>query len=103
MACKRSTVGVGFGWNNDMMCGNMNLSITLENQLNGATQGFQNIMGSVIQNATGAVMSLPALIIQRANPQLYNLMVPMVASQKCALIRPTLCIRSRPQSFGIMW
>ncbi|CRQ73986.1 hypothetical protein PAERUG_P45_London_17_VIM_2_12_12_01305 [Pseudomonas aeruginosa] len=29
--------------------------------------------------------------------------VPMVASQKCALIRPTLCIRSRPQSFGIMW
>ncbi|MCO2967846.1 integrating conjugative element protein [Pseudomonas aeruginosa] len=72
-AGQMDSIGVGFGWNNDMMCGNMNLSTTLENQLNGATQGFQNIMGSVIQNATGAVMSLPALIIQRANPQLYNL------------------------------
>ena len=72
-AGQMDSIGVGFGWNNDLMCGNMNLSTTLENQLNGATQGFQNIMGSVIQNATGAVMSLPALIIQRANPQLYNL------------------------------
>ncbi len=72
-AGQMDSIGVGFGWNNDMMCGNMTLSTTLENQLNGATQGFQNIMGSVIQNATGAVMSLPALIIQRANPQLYNL------------------------------
>lgn len=61
-AGQMDSIGVGFGWNNDMMCGNMNLSTTLENQLNGATQGFQNIMGSVIQNATGAVMSLPALI-----------------------------------------
>ncbi|MNN88016.1 hypothetical protein D3C81_2056470 [compost metagenome] len=29
--------------------------------------------------------------------------VPMVASQKCALIRPTLCICSRPYRRGIMW
>ncbi|MNP60911.1 hypothetical protein D3C76_1756680 [compost metagenome] len=29
--------------------------------------------------------------------------VPMVASQKCALIRPMLCICSRPKTFGIMW
>ncbi|MGV8664460.1 integrating conjugative element protein, partial [Pseudomonas aeruginosa] len=72
-AGQMDSIGVGFGWNTDMICGNMTLITTLENQLNGATQGFQNIMGSVIQNATGAVMSLPALIIQRANPQLYNL------------------------------
>lgn len=51
----------------------MNLSNTLENQLNGATAGFQNIMTSVVQNATGAVASLPALILQRSNPALYNL------------------------------
>jgi integrating conjugative element protein (TIGR03755 family) len=31
-------------------------------------------MGSVVQNATQAVMSLPALIIQRANPGLYELL-----------------------------
>ncbi|MNF17888.1 hypothetical protein D3C80_2216630 [compost metagenome] len=29
--------------------------------------------------------------------------VPMVASQKCRLIRPTLYICSRPNTFGIMW
>ncbi|WP_254799485.1 ATP-binding cassette domain-containing protein, partial [Pseudomonas aeruginosa] len=35
--CGKSTLLrllAGFGWNNDMMCGNMNLSTTLENQLN---------------------------------------------------------------------
>ncbi len=31
-------------------------------------------MGSIVQNATQAVMSLPALIIQRANPGLYELL-----------------------------
>ena len=57
-----------------MMCGNMSLTNTLQNQLNGVTEGFQQIMGSIVQNATQAVMSLPALIIQRANPGLYELL-----------------------------
>lgn len=68
------SLGVGVGWNSNLMCGNMDLSTTLQNQLNGATSGFNNIMSSVIQNATGAVASLPALIIQRADPALYNLL-----------------------------
>lgn len=68
------SIGVGVGWNSNLMCGNMDLSTTLHNQLNGLTGGFQSIMGSVIQNATGAVASLPALIIQRADPGLYNLL-----------------------------
>ncbi|WAH61421.1 integrating conjugative element protein [Pseudomonas silvicola] len=69
-----SGLGVGLSWRANMMCGNMNLANTLQNQLNGATQGFQQIMGNVIQNATQAVMSLPAMIIQRANPGLYELL-----------------------------
>lgn len=73
-AGQMESITVGAGWQNNLVCGNMDLSNTLENQLNGATQGFQNIMGSVIQNATGAVSSLPALILQRANPALYNLL-----------------------------
>jgi integrating conjugative element protein (TIGR03755 family) len=68
------SIGVGVGWNSNLMCGNMDLSTTLQNQLNGATDGFRNIMSSVIQGATGAVASLPALIIQRADPGLYNLL-----------------------------
>ena len=68
------SIGVGIGWNSNLTCGNMNLSTTLQNQLNGVTNGFQSIMSSVIQNATSAVASLPAMIIQRADPALYNLL-----------------------------
>lgn len=67
------SIHVGGGWSNNLICGNMSMTNTLENQLNGATAGFQNIMTTVVQNATGAVASLPALILQRANPALYNL------------------------------
>lgn len=68
------SLGVGLGWNNNLICGNLSLSDTLQNQLNGVTNGFQTIMSQVIQNATSAVASLPALIIQRADPGLYNLL-----------------------------
>lgn len=73
-AANMQSFGVGVGWNSNLMCGNMDLSTTLHNQLNGLTGGFQSIMSSVIENATGAVASLPALIIQRADPGLYNLL-----------------------------
>jgi len=69
-----SGLGVGGSWRANMMCGNMSLTNTLQNQLNGVTEGFQQIMGSIVQNATQAVMSLPVLIIQRANPGLYELL-----------------------------
>ncbi|CAM8820057.1 Integrating conjugative element protein [Burkholderia pseudomallei] len=73
-AADMQSLGVGLGWNNNLICGNLSLSNTLQNQLNGVTNGFQTIMSQVIQNATGAVASLPALIIQRADPGLYNLL-----------------------------
>ncbi len=66
-------IGLGISWNNDLMCGNFNLSTTVKNQLNGATDGFKDMMSNVINGATGAVMSYPAMIIQRANPGLYEL------------------------------
>lgn len=68
--------GIGFGvsWKADMMCGNMDLQTTIKNQLNGATDGFKSIMGNIVQSATSAVASLPAMIIQRSNPGLYELL-----------------------------
>ncbi|HAV1239855.1 TPA: integrating conjugative element protein, partial [Salmonella enterica] len=62
------------GWNADLICGNFDINTTVRNQLNGVTDGFQQMMGEVIQSATSAVASLPAMIIQRANPQLYDLL-----------------------------
>ena len=63
-ASNMRAIGVGVGWNSNLMCGDMSISTTIQNQLNGLTNGFQTIMSSVIQNATAAVASLPALIIQ---------------------------------------
>ncbi|MGD9729793.1 MAG: integrating conjugative element protein [Nitrospiraceae bacterium] len=71
---RMQSIGVGVGWNSNLICGDMSLTTTLQNQLNGITNGFQSIMSNVIQNATAAVASLPALIIQRADPGLYNLL-----------------------------
>lgn len=68
------SISVGAGWNSNLICGDMSLETTLQNQLNGVTNGFQQIMSGVIQNATSAVASLPALILQRADPALYNLL-----------------------------
>ena len=42
---------VGIGWNSNLMCGDMDLEVTLRNQLNGITDGFQAIMSDVIQSA----------------------------------------------------
>lgn len=67
-------LNIGVGWNADMMCGNFDINTTVRNQLNGVTDGFQQLMGQVIESATSAVASLPAMIIQRANPQLYDLL-----------------------------
>lgn len=69
-----SRLGLDGGWSSDLMCGNFDLKTTVGNQLNGITNGFKDLMGNVIQGATGAVMSMPAMAIQRANPGLYEML-----------------------------
>lgn len=64
----------GIGWKANLMCGNFDIKTTVKNQLNGITDGFKDLMGNVVESAKGAVASLPAMIIQRANPQLYDLL-----------------------------
>lgn len=66
-------LGVGISWHANLMCGNFDLQQTIRNQLNGAVQGFKNLMSDVLTNATGAVASLPAMLLQRSNPGLYEL------------------------------
>ncbi len=88
------SIGVGAGWNSNLICGDMSLSTTIQNQLNGVTSGFQNIMSSVIQSATGAVASLPALLIQRADPGLYNLLTNGVLQARLDFVRSRLTCRA---------
>lgn len=79
---KPNSIGLGVKWNANLMCGNFDIKSTIANQLNGVTDGFNNVMGDVISNAKGAVASLPALVIQRANPQLYDLLTNGVLQGK---------------------
>lgn len=67
-------VEFGIGWKANLTCGNFDIKTTVKNQLNGITEGFKDLMGNVIDSAKGAVASLPAMIIQRANPQLYDIL-----------------------------
>ena len=71
-----STLGANVSWGNTFSCGGTNFDPmqAVTNQLNGATQGFQNLQSSVISAATGAVASLPGLILARVNPDLYDLL-----------------------------
>lgn len=66
--------GIGLGWKSNLTCGNFDIKLSIKNQLNGITEGFKDLYGNVIESATGAVASLPAMIIQRANPQLYDIL-----------------------------
>lgn len=93
-APSQSSLAVGIGWNTNLTCGQMSLTTTLQNQLNGVTAGFEQIMGSVIQNATAAVASLPALIIQRADPGLYNLLTNGVLQARLDFDRSQLTCRA---------
>lgn len=66
--------GLGIGWKSNLTCGNFDIKFSIKNQLNGITEGFKDLYGNIIESATGAVASLPAMIIQRANPQLYDML-----------------------------
>jgi integrating conjugative element protein (TIGR03755 family) len=72
----------------------MSITTTLQNQLNGITNGFQTIMSNVIQNATSAVASLPALIIQRADPGLYNLLTNGILQARLDFDRSKMTCRA---------
>ena len=88
------SLSVGAGWSSNLICGDMSISTTLQNQLNGITNGFQNIMSNVISSATSAVASLPALILQRANPALYNLITNGILQARMDFDRSKLTCRS---------
>jgi len=99
-ASNMRSIGVGIGWNSNLICGDMSLSTTIQNQLNGLTNGFQTLMSNVIQNATAAVASLPALIIQRADPGLYNLLTNGILQARLDYDRSKLTCRAMAEKMA---
>ncbi|PCJ36262.1 MAG: integrating conjugative element protein [Cellvibrionales bacterium] len=54
-------------------CGKFDPVAAVTNTLNNIGTGVDNMMNAMTAAATGAIASLPALILQRANPGLYDL------------------------------
>ena len=79
------TIGASVAWGSNLTCGAFDPFVTVSNQLNGVTEGFQRMMSDVLQAATAAVASLPGLILQRANPGLYDLMQNGILQAKADL------------------
>ena len=94
--------GLGISWNMSASCGNFDIGATVSNQLNGITNGFQNLMGTVVQNAQGAVASLPAMIIQRANPGLYDLLSNGVLQGRIDFDRAAMSCRQMSEQMADM-
>jgi len=69
----RVTVGgsiqLGLGYS----CGKFDPLLTVTNILNNIKQGAENMMNAMVAAAQSAIASLPALVLQRANPGLYDL------------------------------
>lgn len=96
-------LGLGINWNQGSACSGLNPQISVANQLNGVTNGFHNLMGTVIQNATGAVAALPAMIIQRAAPGLYDLLTNGVLQGKLNFNRAkTSCQAMARRAAGVL-
>ncbi|MEG3127003.1 integrating conjugative element protein [Pantoea cypripedii] len=93
-------LGLDLGWSSDLMCGNFDLKTTVGNQLNGVTAGFKNLMGEVVQGATGAVASLPAMLIQRANPGLYDMLTNGVLQANVSFDKAQLNCQNMAKKFA---
>ena len=68
------TIGADAAWNTDLICGDFDINLSVDEQLQGVKGAFSNLMTGVISAATGAVASLPGLVIQKLNPALYDLL-----------------------------
>ena len=67
-------VGRDVRLNVDLMCGDFDMSLSVEEQLKGIKGAFSDLMSGVINAATGAVAALPGLVLQKLNPALYDLL-----------------------------
>ena len=96
----RNTVGVK--WNMNLQCGQLDPRLTVQNQLNGITEGFQDMMGDLLSNATSAVASLPGYYLQKENPGLYDLMTSGVLQGKSDFDEAKTSCEEMTQTMGGM-
>lgn len=65
-------VGGRLSWNNNLMCGDFDMSLSVTNLLNGVTDQLEKLADDLVQSVTGVISSWPMMEIARADPQLYE-------------------------------
>ena len=63
-------------------CGSLDPTIAISNTLGNVADGLDNLDGLLVAAATNAIAALPAIILQRANPGLYDHFQSAVQSAK---------------------
>jgi integrating conjugative element protein (TIGR03755 family) len=86
-ATEVASITLSAGWNANFSCGNFDLGATLQAQFEGITDGLHDMLNGLVAAATGAVAQLPALILQRANPALYNMLTNGMMEARVAFDR----------------
>lgn len=73
-------LGGSLDWGSGFNCSAFNPTLGVANTLNNVKSGADAIQRQVVDAATGALASLPLLMLQRANPGLYELLMNSMAS-----------------------
>lgn len=75
-------LGGSLDWGSGFNCSAFDPTLGVANTLNDVKSGADAIQQQVVDAATGAVASLPLMMLQRANPGLYELLMNSMASAK---------------------
>ncbi|HAV1520144.1 TPA: integrating conjugative element protein [Vibrio parahaemolyticus] len=70
----RVSAGAGIRWNGNLMCSNLDPSVSIDAFMNGAKEGFINLQRNAVNTFKGVIASLPGLALQHADPGLYELL-----------------------------
>tara|TARA_R110001606_G_C15404703_1_gene654256 strand:+ start:46332 stop:47687 length:1356 start_codon:yes stop_codon:yes gene_type:complete len=88
------TSGSGFS------CGAFNPTLGVSNTLNQVKSGTEAIGQQLVSAATGAIASLPMLMLQRANPGLYDMLMNATAAAKQSVQLSTKTCEAALQQVG---
>jgi integrating conjugative element protein (TIGR03755 family) len=64
----------GVGWGVNASCGDFSYNLSVANFINNLKEQAENTVTNIMGAASGMIASLPLLILQRANPGLYDLL-----------------------------
>ncbi|ENN6469938.1 integrating conjugative element protein [Vibrio vulnificus] len=68
------SMGAGIAWNGNLMCSNLDPMVSIDGFMNGVKEGWMRLQRNAIGTFKGVVSSLPGLVLQHADPGLYEML-----------------------------